>query len=374
MPAANTPIPRRSLLQKMAAVGLAVPAAGALGVACASNDSQAARDSALQAMYDRSQPATPVPTAAAAQTVANQAVDLQYLPNPTVPAPITRKTSETVKVNLEVKEVEAKLADGAGYRFWTFGGTIPGPMIRCREGDDVELTLSNPTGSQMSHNIDLHAVTGPGGGAVLTSVAPGETKAFRFKALHPGVFLYHCATAPIDLHISNGMYGAILVEPAEGLPPVDREYYIGQNELYTTAKAGTPGMADFDLDRMADERPTYVVFNGAMGALLGDRALTSNVGETVRIFFTVGGPNLTSHFHIIGEHFDRALNWGSFGSVATDVQTIGVPSGDATMVELKTEVPGTFLLVDHAISRVYKGAIGHLTVTGPDQPDIYRQL
>jgi nitrite reductase (NO-forming) len=217
-------------------------------------------------------------------------------------------------------------------------------------------------------------VTGPGGGATLTGVAKGETKAFRFRALHPGVFIYHCATPPIDAHISSGMYGLIVVEPPEGLAPVDREFYVCQGEIYTAGAAGEPGLQPMDLSRMSTENPSYVVFNGAVGSVTGDRALKANVGETVRIFFGVGGPNLTSSFHVIGEIFDRAATWGSFSSMAENVQTVSVAPGGATMVEFDVQVPGTYLLVDHALSRLGKGAAGHLIVEGDENPEVFTAI
>jgi nitrite reductase (NO-forming) len=206
---------------------------------------------------------------------------------------------------------------------------------------------------------------------VLSNVGVGQAKAFRFKALHPGVFIYHCATAPIDLHISNGLHGLIVVEPPEGLRPVNREFYVSQSEVYTPDAAGTPGMQSFDLGRMTDENPSYVIFNGAMASLVGDRALKAAVGDQVRIFFGVAGPNLVSSFHIIGEVFDRVASWGSLTSLAESVQTVSVSPGAATMVELGVQVPGTYLLVDHALSRLRKGAAGHLVVEGEDNPDIF---
>jgi nitrite reductase (NO-forming) len=301
-------------------------------------------------------------------------VDLAFLPNPAVPPPIRRLKPDLVKARLEVQELDGKLADGAGYNYWTFNGTVPGPLIRARQGDHVELTLVNSRKNRFAHNIDLHAVTGPGGGAVLSNVGVGESRTFRFKALHPGVFIYHCATAPIDLHISNGLHGLIVIEPMEGLPPVDREFYVCQCEIYTSDPAGTPGMQTFDLNRMNDEDPSYVLFNGAMGSLVGDRALKAKVGDRVRIFFGVGGPNLTSSFHVIGEVFDRVATSGSLTSLAENAQTVSVPPGAATMVEFGVQVPGTYLLVDHALSRLRKGAAGHLVVEGEDNPDIFRPV
>jgi nitrite reductase (NO-forming) len=365
---------RRDALRKLAAAGIAIPAATAIGVACSDDDDEMTAtaaptgtpedDSATPAGTGDSTPTTPV----------LQAVDLPYLPAPEQGAPLNRSTSETVEVSLKVEEIDGRLADGAGYNFWTFNGTVPGPMIRARQGDQVELTLENPAGNKVAHNIDLHAVTGPGGGAVVTNVAVGETKTFGFKALHPGVYIYHCATAPIDLHISNGMYGLIVIEPEEGLPEVDHEFYVCQGEIYTAGAAGAPGMQTFDLQRMSLEQPSYVVFNGAMGSIVGDRALKASVGDSIRIFFGVGGPNLSSSFHVIGEIFSRAATWGSFTSLAENVQTVTVAPGGATMVEFDVQVPGTYLLVDHALSRLGKGAAGHLVVEGPENPDIYRSL
>ena len=170
------------------------------------------------------------------------------------------------------------------------------------------------------------------------------------------------------------MYGLIVVEPPGGLSPVDHEFYVCQGEIYTSGKAGEPGMQAFDLERMSDENPSYVVLNGAVGSVTGDRALTANVGDSVRIFFGVGGPNKTSSFHVIGEIFDRAATWGSFSSMAENVQTVSVAPGGATMVEFTVEVPGTFLLVDHALSRLPKGAAGHLVVEGPEDPEIFTAI
>lgn len=361
---------RRAVLRRIGLAGIAVPVVGVLGACTDSRGTVASARTTPTAgatIAAAGAGAGAEPTTAATQ----QAVDLPYLPNPEVAAPITRTEPGTVEARLEVKEVDAKLADGVGYRYWTFNGTIPGPMIRARVGDHVELTLRNPKDSGVGHSIDLHAATGQGGGAEFTRVNPGEEKAFRFKALNPGVYIYHCATVPIDLHISNGMYGLIVIEPEEGLPPVDKEFYVCQGDLYTTGGTGAPGLQNFDLARMADERPTYVTFNGAVGSLTGDRALRANVGETVRIFFGVGGPNLTSSFHVIGEIFDRVATWGSFSSMAENVQTVTVAPGGATMVEFALQVPATYLLVDHALSRLTKGAAGHLVVEGPEDEDIF---
>ena len=290
---------------------------------------------------------------------------------PAVPPPISRDYPTRVIVNLETQELVGRLADGVDYTFWTFGGEVPGQFIRVREGDVVEFHLNNRPDSRMPHNIDLHAVTGPGGGATSSLVNPGESATFVFKALNPGLYVYHCATAPVGMHIANGMYGLILVEPEGGLPPVDREYYVMQGEFYTTGGYGEPGLQPFSMEKALAENPDYVVFNGAVGSLVGDNALTAAVGETVRLFVGNGGPNLISSFHVIGEIFDRVhVEAGS--AVTENVQTTLVPAGGATIVEFEIEVPGDYILVDHAIFRAFnKGALGILAVTGSADSEIY---
>lgn len=257
------------------------------------------------------------------------------------------------------------------YDFWTFNGTTPGPMIRVREGDTVELHLRNNPNSHMAHNIDMHAVMGPGGGAASTMTPPAHESVFAFKALRSGVFIYHCATPPVPMHIANGMYGLIVVEPPEGLPKVDHEYYVVQGDFYTTGTYHEPGLQSFDMQKLVLEQPTYVLFNGREGSLTGANALKSNVGDTVRLFVGDGGPNLVSSFHAIGGIFDSAnVEGGTL--VNHHVQTTLVPAGGATMVELSTPVPGTLLLVDHSITRTFmQGALGEIKVSGAAQPMIY---
>jgi nitrite reductase (NO-forming) len=294
------------------------------------------------------------------------------LPAPGVPGAVGRRTPAHVIVDLEVREVVKHLASGVDYTFWTFGGSVPGLFVRVRVGDLVEIRLHNHPTSKLPHNIDMHAVIGPGGGAASTITAPGRTSTFSFTALHPGLFVYHCGTAPVPMHVANGMYGLILVEPKGGLPPVDHEFYVMQGEVYTSGRYGETGLQAFDPDKADDERPAYVVFNGAVGAIAGENALKANVGETVRIFFGNGGPNLTSSFHVIGEILDEVLGDGAESISGRHVQTISVAPGSAAIVELKVPVPGTFVLVDHALSRAFgKGALGMLKVSGPEDTAIY---
>ena len=296
---------------------------------------------------------------------------------PLVPPPVDRPGNAKVIVQLEMTEIKGPLADGVQYTFWTFGGTVPGPFVRVRVGDVVQIRLKNAEKSRHPHSVDLHAVTGPGGGAAVTQLGPGQEGAFEFKALNPGLYVYHCATPSVPEHIANGMYGLILVEPEKGLPRVDREYYVMQGEFYTKGKTLAPGLQPLDPAKLSAERPEYVVFNGRMGALLGDGAIKAGVGETVRLFVGNGGPNLISSFHVIGEIFDSVYAEGAIGGngPARNVQTTLVPAGGASIVEMTVQVPGRFLLVDHSIVRAMeKGALGVLEVAGAEQPGIFRTL
>ena len=402
---------------------------------------------------------------------------LEITTAPHVPPFISRILPETVVVKFEAREFVGALADGKQYKFWSFNGTVPGPMIRVRLGDTVEFHLSNHAGSQFPHNIDIHAVNGPGGGAAVSLVAPGEEKIFRFKTLHPGLFIYHCASPipSIPAHIANGMYGLILVEPKHGFPRVDHEFYVFESEFYTqnsereilpgpkkvekksvepekeeekiepvsgekeppiveenttgtgekegfldsfvstffgdssseqdkspvqedspssdepadsrqVSAAGTGldesspmpekiYIQELSLEKGLKEQPDYVVFNGRQGALLGENALRVKVGEKVRIFFGNIGPNGISSFHIIGEIFDQVYLEGAVnGIINRNVQTTLVPSAGTTIVEFIIDVPGDYLLVDHSIFRIDKGAIGLISATGDDNPEVFESI
>ncbi|TXH14900.1 MAG: nitrite reductase, copper-containing [Gammaproteobacteria bacterium] len=290
---------------------------------------------------------------------------------PHVPPATNRDHPAKVIVDLEVRELDMEIAEGVTYTFWTFGGTVPGSFIRVRQGDTVEFRLHNHPDSKMPHNIDLHGVTGPGGGASSTFTAPGHTSQFTFKALNQGLFVYHCATAPVGMHIANGMYGLILVEPPEGLPPVDKEFYVMQGDFYTVGKYREKGHQGFDMQKAIDENASYVLFNGAEGALVGDNAIKANVGEHVRLFVGNGGPNLVSSFHLIGEIFDKV--WYEGGTrYQENVQTTIIPAGGAMIADFHLEIPGSYVLVDHSIFRAFnKGALGILQVAGEEDKAIY---
>ncbi len=291
---------------------------------------------------------------------------------PFVPPPIERDYPTKVIIHLEVKEVVGRLADGVEYTFWTFGGKVPGKFIRICEGDQVVFYLHNHPANKLPHNIDLHAVTGPGGGAVSSFTAPGYTSKFSFKALNPGLFVYHCATAPVGMHIANGMYGLILVEPKEGLPKVDKEYYIMQSEFYTEGNFGDPGLQQFSTEKAINENPPYVVFNGSVGALTNENAIKANVGETIRLFVGNGGPNLVSSFHVIGEIFDLVNGEGGTEVNQKNVQTTLIPAGGSAIVQFNVQVPGNYILVDHSIFRAFnKGAQAILNIRGENNSEIY---
>jgi len=289
---------------------------------------------------------------------------------PEVPPAVNRDHAALVKVKMETIEKTMKMADGVDYTYWTFNGDVPGQMIRVREGDTVEVEFSNNPNSTVPHNVDFHASTGQGGGAAATFTAPGRTSTFRWKALQSGLYIYHCAVAPVGMHIGNGMYGLVLVEPKEGLPKVDKEFYIVQGDFYTKGKYGEPGLQPFDMDKAIREDADYVVFNGHVGAIAGDNALKAKVGETVRMYVGNGGPNLVSSFHVIGEIFDKVYVEGG-KLINENVQSTLIPAGGAAIIEFKVDIPGSFTIVDHSIFRAFnKGALGQLVVEGEDHPEI----
>jgi nitrite reductase (NO-forming) len=289
-----------------------------------------------------------------------------------LPPPIGKRDPQTVRVDLVSVEVEGRLAESTTFGYWTFNGKVPGPFIRVRIGDTIDIHLKNSPDSAMIHSVDFHATTGPGGGAAALQVEPGKEKSMTWKALVPGLYVYHCATPMVSEHIANGMYGLILVEPEEGLPKVDREFYVMQGEIYTDVPYGQHGSAEFSVEKLLSEHPEYFVFNGSVGALTKLHPLRAKVGETVRIFFGVGGPNFTSSFHVIGEIFDRVYALGGVLSPPLEgIQTVSVAPGGAVITEFKTKVPGNYTIVDHALARMERGLVGILSVEGPPNPEIY---
>ncbi len=297
--------------------------------------------------------------------------DISRLPTD-LPPPIGKRDPKTVRVDLLTVEMEGRLAEGTTFGYWTFNGKVPGPFVRVRVGDTVEVHLKNAADSNMIHSVDFHAATGPGGGAAALQVDPGKEKSMSFKALKPGLYVYHCATPMVAEHIANGMYGMILVEPEDGLPPVDHEFYLMQGEIYTDAAYGQHGSQEFSVEKLLAEKPEYFVFNGSVGALTKLHPLHAKVGETVRLYFGVGGPNFTSSFHVIGEIFDKVYNLGGTISPPLEgIQTVTVPPGGAVITEFKLDVPGGYTIVDHALSRAERGLAGMLVVEGEPNPSIF---
>ena len=301
-----------------------------------------------------------------------------YAPNRSKSAtdlPAAPSASDKVDVTLVTKEVIGQLADGVTYTYWTYNGTVPGPFIRLRVGQVVTMHMKNPANSTMTHSIDSHGIMGPGGGSALSQTAPGNESIFQFTAMYPGLFVYHCGTPDIPTHIANGMYGMMLIEPKEGLPKVDEEFYVEQGEVYTIGGYGQQGHQDFSFQKAQAETPDYVVFNGRVGALTGNRTMRAKVGDTVRVFFGNIGPNLVSSMHIIGGILNRVYLEGSLVSPPVmDLQTTLVPAGGTVMVEFTAQTPGVLTMVDHSLFRLHKGAAATFTVAGPSTPAIITSL
>ena len=287
-----------------------------------------------------------------------------------LPPSLERNYPQEVNVEIEAKEVIGEMADGIIFNYWTYNGQVPGPFIRARVGDKISLTLKNDPSSLHHHSIDLHAVNGPGGGATVTMVEPGQSKTFSFKALNPGLYVYHCAHPNVATHMTHGMYGLILIEPEEGLPEVDKEFYVMQGEFYSAGNLGKKGLQVFDAKKMLDGHPEYIVFNGKTQALNGKMQVS--VGDKVRLYVGNGGVNLTSSFHIIGEIFDNVYPEAAIGlEPHRNVQTTLVPAGGASIVEFKVDVPGKYIIVDHALSRLDRGAWDIMTAEGEEDKEIF---
>lgn len=287
-----------------------------------------------------------------------------------VPPPVGRNIPEEVSVEIEAKEVIGEMAPGVFFNYWTYNGQVPGPFIRARVGDKIHFTLKNHPSSLHQHSVDLHAASGPGGGANATIVAPGESKTFSFKALNPGLYVYHCASSNVAAHLAHGMYGLILIEPEGGLPEVDKEFYVMQGEFYSAGNLGKKGLQVFDAKKMIDGRPEYIVFNGKTKSL--NDKIAVNVGEKIRLYVGNGGVNLISSFHVIGEIFDNVYPEAAIGSEPRhNIQTTLVPAGGASIVEFKVDVPGKYIIVDHALSRSERGAWGTMEAMGEENKEIF---
>ncbi len=309
-----------------------------------------------------------------------RAVDVDSIAaDPTdVPDPVDWDEPRRHEWTLETVEAVAEIEPGVTTRYMTFEGQIPGPMFRCRVGDTIHLTFDVPEEHNVDiHNVDFHAVYGPGGGAVDTTIAPGDGPVeIEFKTMYPGAHIYHCAPGHHDQHISLGMFGTILVEPEDGLPAVDREFYFGQHELYSEGAPGEAGHHHWDAFSARNEDPTYVLFNGEAGRFTEDGAggpLHAEVGETVRVYWCNGGPNLTSGPHPIGNVWSK---WYRDGDVLSEparyIEGTAAAAGTTSFGTMDLKVPGPIFLVDHALSRVvHKGLVATIDVEGEPNEDIY---
>ncbi len=320
-------------------------------------------------------PTSPSPTSSALPAIGPEVTPtnnvVQNASN--VPPPINRTATATDNIYIEAEELVGQLEPGTSYTYWTYNGTVPGPFLRVLVNDTVVVHFTNSKTSTMTHSIDFHAVIGPGGGMPLDTAAPGQSVTFTFKAMNPGLFVYHCGTPDASEHIANGMFGLILVQPSVPLPPVDREFYVMQSELYTEWPVHTAGNQLFDRGKLLNETPTYFVFNGAYQALTKTNELHAAVNQTIRIYFGNAGPNFFSAFHIIGEILDRAWQYGDLiDPPLHGVQSITVPPGAALVADVHLLYPGNYNMVDHDLTRaVDLGALGVINVTGPANHTIY---
>ncbi len=347
------------------------------------------------------------PASAAAQEAAPWPVDQSVLPqltpvaelqpapedeihmtwSPEVPPPIQRTDQRTWSIHLESIEGICPLdpANGIYTEMWGFRMAgeddvlcgSPGPVIRGRVGDFVTITMTNLASSKHPHNIDFHAVTGQGGGAEALTAVPGESRTVSVRLLYPGAYMYHCAYEDVPAHIAHGMYGIIIVDPEDPLPPVDHEWAISQSEWYVSNPGpADEGVAPFNRNVLIDEHPRYFTFNGRTDALTGDNALRMQVGERARIYFVNQGLNKVSSFHPIGSHWDVVYPESSThkaNRVIRGSQSTLVVAGGGTVAELVALQPSTVVLVDHALSRVfYKGVVGHVVIEGEPDPEIFQ--
>lgn len=314
------------------------------------------------------------------QPVPGSEINVSYAPE--VPPASGRTTQAIVEVEFDVVEQVSVIDPATGLEFETWGYRLagddatvargtPGPLVRARVGDVLRFVIHNPPTNANSHNVDFHAVTGQGGGAAASLVAPGETAVFEARLLYPGIFMYHCAAGDVPAHIVHGMYGGILVDPETPLPPADHEFYVVQSEYYYTE--GEDGSVVLDRQALTDEHPTAVVFNGAKGALTGDNALHIGIEERARFYFVNAGLNLDSNFHPIGSHWDAVWPEGAtLNQPLRGSQTTLVPAGGGVVVDLIGQVPSDIILVDHALARTFdKGAIGLVNVAGDENPEIF---
>lgn len=269
---------------------------------------------------------------------------------------------DVVKVNLTVKDQVVEIAPGVKYRIWSFAGTgVPGPVIRARQGQTVEVKITN--GGSIPHSIDFHAARIAPNEAFRDAM-PGESFTYRFTASDPGVFMYHCGTKPVLAHIANGMYGAIIVDPAKPLPKADREYVLVGSEFYLNSP-GLEKPADLDMMKARAVTPDWATFNGYANQYVTN-PLPAKPGETVRFYVVAAGPSVDVRFHIVGTIFDRAwVNGDVTNPPQTGVQTVNVPAGGGGIFDVTINEPGLYPIVNHAFAFADLGQVGLLKVGNP---------
>jgi nitrite reductase (NO-forming) len=268
---------------------------------------------------------------------------------------------ELVKVHMTLKDMTVEIAPGVRYNTWAFDGHgAPGPVVHVRQGQTVEMTLTN--GGAIPHSIDFHAARiAPN--VAFRDVMPGDSFTFRFKAGDPGVFMYHCGTKPVLAHIANGMYGAIVVEPKQALPKADREYVLVASEWYMTGD-GIAKPASLDMAKARQMQPDWTTFNGYANQYV-THPLTADPGDTVRFWVIAAGPTLDTNFHVVGTIFDRAWVNQDMTKFQTGVQTVLVPAGGGAVFDVKIDEPGLYPFVSHAFAHVDLGQVGLLKVGHP---------
>ncbi len=274
---------------------------------------------------------------------------------PAIPA------GDLVKVQMTLKDMDVEIAPGVFYKTWSFDGHgAPGPVVHVREGQTVEMTLTN--GGAIPHSIDFHAARiAPD--VAFKDVAPGDSFTFKFKANDPGVYMYHCGTKPVLAHIANGMYGAIVVEPKEGLPPADNEYVLVASEWYLNGD-GIKEPASLDMAKARAMEPDWTTFNGYANQYV-THPLAADPGDTTRFWVVAAGPTLDTNFHVVGSILDRAWVDGDMTKFESGVQTVGVPSGGGAVFDVKIDEPGHYPFVSHAFAHVDLGQVGLLKVGNP---------
>lgn len=277
--------------------------------------------------------------------------------NPAAPPP---STNYLHRVRLEMRHVRLTIAAGVSYEAWTFGGTVPGPVIRVTQGDTVDVTLVNR--APMPHSTDFHAAELAPSRAYV-NLLPNDSLHYRFVARVPGVFMYHCGTAPVAMHIANGMYGALIVEPINGRA-LAKEFVFVQSEFYTTEPADPRAPRSLDWQKLLSLAPDYVVFNGRAGQY-AEHPIQVRVGERLRFYVVNAGPNRQSAFHVVGAIFDRVYLDGAMTHPLEGVQTMSVPVGGGLIFETKLVEVGTYPFGTHPFADTTKGAVGMLEAKGP---------